>query len=174
MTADSLTSKFILLILLVFLLHACGFQLRGQADLPSALAVTYIDVNQSANVPPSELAQALKRALVSNGNMVVDDPQTATATLKILGESQARRTIATGPQGDVREYELNYVVAYNVTLADGSILMPKDTIRITRDVLYAESQVLGREAGEEIIKRDMISDAAFSIIRRLQAIRQSS
>ena len=156
--------------ILGLLLTACGFQLRGQAQLPPAMAVTYIASNTPSSAPPSELERTLRLVLETNGVTVTDDSQAATATIAILGESESRRTLATGPNGEVREYTLNYIVDYAVRLADGAELIPKDTLRVSRDVLYDEAQVLGRAAGETITMRDMIYDVAYSIIRRLQAV----
>lgn len=152
------------------LLAACGFQLRGQAQLPDALDVTYITGTMNPNAPPSPLARALRTALEANGVTVTEDPAAASATVAILGESLNRRVLATGPEGEMREYTFTYTVDYAVTATKGTAFIPKDTLTISRDVLYDEADVLGRTAGEDIALREMVSDAAYAIIRRLQAV----
>ncbi len=161
------------LLLLFVLLSACGFKLRGQAQLPPELANTYIRDNRPVGAPPTQLALALKRALETNGVTITNDPESATAIIAILSAQNHRRTIAAGSEGQVREYELRYEVDYEVSLAGKSKLIPKDTLIISRDALYDEARVLGRAAGEELLIRDMIADVTYSIIRRLQAVAQS-
>lgn len=149
-------------------LAGCGFQLRGKMDTPPDLTV-YIQSNRPPNAPPSELRRTLELILETNGAQVTDDPAKATATVKLLDEDLRRRTIATGPGGEVREYELRYTVDYAVSRADGSQAVPRSTAIVFRDLLYSETEVLGRAAGEEIVVRDMVSDVAYSILRRLIA-----
>lgn len=153
---------------LVSLLAGCGFHLRGQADLPMDLAM-HIQDSTAPGEPPSRLRRELERILVTNGVTVTDDPEAADAVLKILREDLRRRTIATGPDGEIREYELRYTVDYALTRPDGQDSISQDTISVARDLLYSEARVLGRTAGEQITIRDMTSDLAYSILRRVQA-----
>lgn len=162
--------------LLLLLLSGCGFKLRGQAQLPPEMATTYLKTNRPAGSSPSELALTLERVLKANGVTVTTDPAAATATLEILQEGVSRRTIAAGTTistgqttAQIREFTLKYDVNYRVTLANGKVLIPQATASVSRDMVYNEARVLGKEAGEEILLRDMASDLARSIIRRLQA-----
>ena len=164
--------RFLLLMLAALLLGSCGFHLRGQADLPPAMAVTAIVDNQPPNAPPGDLALALGRALEANGIDLTDDPDEATAVIRILYDNLNRRTLATGPRGEIREYNLRYQVGYSVITAGGDKLIPKDEIVASRDLLYAETRVLGREAGEDIALSDMVGDVAYTILRRLQVLNQ--
>jgi len=160
---------FAVLGLLLLVVSSCGFQLRGQAQLPAALQVVYIEDNTPPTAPPSPLAGALKDALEAQEVTVTSDPQEATATLVILHEEILRRTLATGPEGEVREYTLRYDISFAVNRAEGTVLIPKEDLNFSRDLLYSETQVLGRAAGEELVIRDMVADAAWTIIRRLEA-----
>ncbi|MCP5420085.1 MAG: hypothetical protein H6970_02845 [Gammaproteobacteria bacterium] len=154
------------------ILGGCGFHLRGQAQLPPEMAVTYIQTEGSPSEPPSALKLTLQRALEANGVTVTQDPGQAQARLIILHEKSRRRTLAAGAGGDSREYTFTYTVDYTATKADGTPLIPKETIVRARDLLYSESDVLGRDAGEEIVLRDLRSDIARSILLRLQLINQ--
>lgn len=151
-------------LLLVMLLTGCGFHLRGQAQLPPAMAVTYIKTEN----PHSPLTRALRSALEASGVEVTTEPEAATATVEIIDETFRRRTLAVGSRGEERDYELRHQVRYAVSLADGSRPIPRGTIDTSRNLLYDETDVLGRAEGEEMAIRDMSSDLAWSIIRRLQ------
>lgn len=149
------------------LLAGCGFHLRGQADLPPELALTYIAYNQRDN-PNSPLVRALKRALEANGVEVTDSLELSTAQVRVIDEQQRRRILATDAQGDAREYELSYEISYAVLLAGGERLVPAETLRTSRNLFYAESEVLGRAEGEALMVDDMATDLSWSIIRRIQ------
>lgn len=155
---------------LILTASGCGFQLRGQTDLPRDLKV-YIQSKEGEGIPPSQLRRTLMLILKANGVTVAESPEAADATLKILEENLRRRTLATGPNGEVREYELSYSVDYAISLADGTQLVPKSDLTVYRDLLYGESDVLGRAEGEEIAIREMLSDVAYSILRRVSATR---
>ncbi len=146
------------------LLAGCGFHLRGQADLPPAMAVTYI----RSEDPQSLMARTLARNLEANGVRVTENAKAATATISILRDEMLRRTLAAGPTGEAREYELRQLVDYAVTLEDGTPLVPRNTISATRDALYNETEVLGRAEGEAILFQDMATDLSQTILRRLQ------
>ena len=85
-------------ILLTLFLAGCGFQLRGQADLPPELAVVYIQSIQGTGLPPGVLSRRLQTVLVGSGVRVVRDPAQATATITILNEGSGRRAVA-APSG---------------------------------------------------------------------------
>ena len=150
--------------LLALLLTGCGFHLRGQAQLPPAMAVTYINSED----PRSPFTRALRDALEANRAEVTTEPEVATATIEILSEELRRRTLAVGPRGEERDYELRYEVTYALSQADGEQPILKDTISASRNLLYDEANVLGRAEGEQMMIRDMSIDLAWFIIRRLQ------
>lgn len=148
----------------------CGFHLRGRAQLPPAMAKTYIAYPQPPGTQPSPLVPVLTRLLRANGVKVVTNPKTAGAKLQILSDGSRTRILATDQIGNVRETELIYEVSYLVSQPNGHLLVPSDKIRITRNIIYPETQVLGRFEGEQMTLREMINDAAYSIVRRIQAL----
>jgi LPS-assembly lipoprotein len=173
--------KLVLCVLSV-LLAGCGFYLRGQAKMPPEMAVTYIKEKPSAGPRSSELAATLERLLLANGIKVIADPQAATAVLEIFETAIRRRTLAASPvitssstqpgeTEQLREYILRYNVDYQVTLANGKTLIPRETVSASRNLLSNESKVLAQTPGEEILVGDMISDVSRTIMLRLQAAR---
>jgi LPS-assembly lipoprotein len=168
--AVTMIGRRLLIILLVLTLNSCGFKLRGQFELPAAMAFTYIDSRRPPNTPPTALAAALTSALRVNGVVVTDKPEDAGARLLILNENYQRRTIASGKSGEVRQYDLEYNVNFMVTLKDGKTLVPEQNVSVLRDILYDETQILGRVEGEELTRQEMIRDVASAIMRRLQAL----
>ena len=158
-------------ILLTLFLAGCGFQLRGQADLPPELAVVYIQSIQGTGLPPGVLSRRLQTVLVGSGVRVVRDPAQATATITILNEGSGRRAVAADRFNVKREYFLAYNAAYQVTLVNGKTLIPAETITANRNLLFDENRVLGFEAAQESLIDSMADDLAWQIIRRLQALK---
>ncbi|MFO1425051.1 MAG: LPS assembly lipoprotein LptE [Candidatus Competibacteraceae bacterium] len=153
------------------LLAGCGFQLRGQAQLPPELAVVYVQSQQSIGAPPGALSRRLPLLLTGNGVTVTRDPTQATATITILSEASGRRAVAADRFDIKRQYVLAYDVSYQVTLANGKTLVAAEGLSANRALLFDENRVLGFEAAQESLVDSMVDDLAWQIIRRLQAIK---
>ena len=69
---------------LTLLISACGFQLRGSANLP-------YETLHVAAAPTSAVANEIRRSIASGSNTrVIADPKQAQATLHLLGEEIGR------------------------------------------------------------------------------------
>ncbi len=153
------------------LLAGCGFQLRGQAQLPPELRVTYVQSQQAIGMPPGIVSRKLRSMLASNGVTVAPDPTQATAILTILSEGSGRRTVAADRFDIKREYFVVYSATYEVKLPDGKTLIAAENISANRTLLFDENRVLGFEAAQESLVESMAEDLAGQILRRLQAIK---
>ena len=167
--AIPLSSTVGLVVLLALALTACGFRLRGQAQLPPAMQLTYVKFNRPPDTHASGLEQTLTSLLEANGVQLTTDPKKATATLEILNEVSNENLTATSNQGLTRLYNLTYQVTYRVVLPDGKILLPQTQTSASRDILYPESAVLDKAQGAQIAQHSMEYEAARSILYRLEA-----
>ncbi len=157
--------------LIALLVTGCGFQLRGQAQLPPELSVTYVQSQQAIGTPPGVLNRKLQSLLASNGVTVTRDPAQAMAIITILREGSGRRTVAADRFDVKREYLLAYDAIYEVKLANGKTLIAAEGVGASRALLFDENRVLGFEAAQEFLVDSMAEDLAWQIIRRLQAVR---
>ncbi|MFO1371163.1 MAG: LPS assembly lipoprotein LptE [Candidatus Competibacteraceae bacterium] len=157
--------------LAMLLLAGCGFQLRGQAQLPPELSVVYVNSQQAIGAPPGFVSRRLQLLLASNGVTVTRNPTQATATITILSEDSGRRTVAADRFDIKREYFLAYSANYQVTLANGKPLIAEEGVTTNRMLLFDENQVLGFEAAQESLVDGMADELAWQIIRRLQALK---
>lgn len=144
------------------MLSACGFQLRGSAQLPFST----LHVIGAGNTP---LGQELRRALRASNVRLEDTPEQAEASLQILSELRERLILSLGGQGRVREYTLRYRLAYRLTSAKSGVITPATEILLKRDISFNDNEVLAKESEEALLYRDMQSDAVQQLIRRLQA-----
>jgi len=140
----------------------CGFQLRGQAQLP--FETLYIPAG-------SPLAVELKRNVAAaSKTRLLDNPGDAQAVLGFTGELRDKVILSFNAAGSVSEYRLRYRVGFRVTdPKGGQVYLPESEILLTRDVSYSDAQVLAKEAEEVLLYRDMQSDMVQQILRRLVA-----
>ncbi|MDP2239653.1 MAG: LPS assembly lipoprotein LptE [Burkholderiales bacterium] len=150
------------------LLSACGFHLRGPADLP--FDTLYVQA------PPTSLfATQLKRA-VSAGSQtrIADSAKSAAATLQILNEVREKQILSLSTGGRVSEFRLLYRVSYRLLDSKNIDQIPPSQIELQRDFAYNDQQVLAKEAEEALLYRDMQTDAVHQLVRRLQAAKLKS
>jgi LPS-assembly lipoprotein len=160
-------SSFILLAA-TLLVAACGFQLRGVAELP--FESIYVQA-----APKSLLAQEIMRAVRSGSSTrVAEKPDTAEVTLQIITERQERQILSLTGGGRVAEYQLRYRVMFRLTDMKKREYIPASEIVLSRDYAYRDDQVLSKESEEALLYRDMRSDAVRQLVRRLQVARLKS
>jgi LPS-assembly lipoprotein len=141
-------------------LAACGFRLRGTAEVPF----------QSLYVPGanSGLALDLKRNIEAGTHAkVVDDPKRADAILVFSTENREKEILSLTGTGRVREFQLRYRVGFRVHDGKGGEFIPQSVIQLTRDISFSDTDVLAKEAEEQLLFRDMQSDMVQQILRRL-------
>jgi LPS-assembly lipoprotein len=138
---------------------ACGFQLRGLADL--SFDKLYMQ-GQSLTISTS-----LKKQLAINGVKVVSTPEEAQLLLEMLSESTEDRILSLSGAGKVREYELFYRVHFRVRDAASDLWGPSQTVENRRDFSYDDTQLLAKQFEEARLYEDMRADAVREILRRL-------
>jgi LPS-assembly lipoprotein len=160
-----LSRKALLLSLLV-LVTACGFRLRGTAEVPF----------QTHYVPGATagIALDLKRNIQAGTRArVVDDPKDADAVLQFTEESRAKEILSLTAAGRVREFQLRYRVGFRVHDNKGAEFVPTNVIQLTRDVTFNDAEILAKEQEEQLLFRDMQADMVQQILRRLAAAKPS-
>lgn len=157
--------KKILLLSLVLTLGACGFHLRGAAQLPFETIYVQGGGNQ--------MGPDLQRYLRHGTNVkVVQTPGEAQAILAILGESTEKRILSLTGGGRVGEFELYYRLSFRVHDGKGGELMPVQQLELKRVLSFSDAQVLAKEQEEALLYRDMQGDAVQQVIRRLAALKK--
>jgi len=142
-------------------LAGCGFQLRKAPEFEF----------KSIAVPAtSSFANQVKRNLRATGTVEVvptDQLANAQAVLDILAEKRESVVISTNAAGQVRELQLRLTVSFRVRGKDGKELLAPTEISQSRDITYNETAALAKEGETALLYRDMESDIAQQILRRL-------
>jgi LPS-assembly lipoprotein len=160
-----LSSRNTLVVALLLTLAACGFKLRGTAEVPF----------ETLFLPGATggIALDLKRNIqVGTNAKVVDDPAKAEAVLQFTEETRQKEVLSLTGAGRVREFQLRYRVGFRVHDGKGGEYIPQSTIQLTRDVTFNDTEILAKEQEEQLLFRDMQADMVQQILRRLAAAKK--
>ena len=158
-------TRLLLILLLPLLLAACGFQLRGDADLPEEMARTHMAIDD----PYSTLARRVQTMLEQNGVKFVA-PGQATAILEIPENRVLTQVLTIADNARVREYRISHSVQFRLTDADGNELMEMQTFRQTREISFDEQKILASSREQEYLKEDLAENLARQMVNRLESI----
>jgi len=157
----------LMLALALLALTACGFHLRGQADL------SFQNLYLKGSGAPAVAAE-LKRMLRTNGIKVVSVPEQSEFQLELMSESSEKRILSLSGGGKVREFEILYRVNFRTRETGSELWGPMQTVDGRRDYSYDDTQLLAKEGEEARLNSDMRSDAVREIMRRLSAQKSSA
>jgi LPS-assembly lipoprotein len=147
------------------LLAGCGFRLRGTADVPFG---TLYGPNADSGI-----ALDLKRNVQAGTQAkVVDDAKQAEAILVFSDEAREKNILSLTAQGRVREFQLRYRVGFRMHDGKGNDYIPQTQIALTRDITFNDTDVLAKEAEEQLLFRDMQNDMVQQIMRRLASAKR--
>ncbi len=146
----------------------CGFRLRRYDGVP--FASLYIDAPAG-----NAVAQRLRTLLQAGGHTrLAASAAEAEAVLKLSADSRTKTILSLSGGGRVTEYRLSLEIRYGITDRADRLLAESETIELTRDLTYDDTQLLAKGAEEELLYRDMDENAALRILRRLQALGTAS
>ena len=114
----------------------------------------------------------LQRQLQYNGVALMGGPALAEAVVTLRDERFEQRVLSVDPRtGKVREYELAYRVDLMVADAKGHSLLAAQSIDLLRDYTFDETAALAKSDEEQLLRQEIIQDAAATVLRRLETIR---
>lgn len=159
--------RYITLALLISLIQACGFQLRGALDLSQDISPIYVQQNNLF-----ELGREIQSLLNANKLQIAENEKQAKAQLALLSEIRSRRVLSVDSNGRVREYLLNYTVNFSIKIKQTTGIKQQDrqdTISVRRSLVFDPEAVIAVVNESEILYKDMQRDVARLILLKLQA-----
>ena len=163
---QSIVRRFSIVFLFALALSACGYQLRGVADL--SFKKLHI---QGA---PLSISKDLKKSLKTNGIQVVDNAEDADLLLELLNEANVKEILSLSGTGVVREYELKYRASFRTRAPASPTWSAPQTVQTRRTYSYNDSALLGKAEEEARLNLDMHKDAVREIMRRLTAVKPAA
>jgi LPS-assembly lipoprotein len=122
----------------------------------------------------SVVTTGLKRAIrASKSTRVAEKAEDAQATFLPTAEAREPIILSLSSAGRVREKRLRYRYAYRIIDPKGRDLVLPGTVELTRDLTYADSDVLAKTQEEDLLWRDMETDLVQQLMRRLAAAKPS-
>ena len=119
-------------------LAACGFQLRGTAEVP--FKTLYLPGATGG------IALDLKRQIQAGTDAkVIDDPKQADAILQFSHEAREKQILSLTGTGRVREFRLLYRVGWRVHDGKGGDYVPQTSFELTRYVSFNDAEVLSKQ-----------------------------
>ena len=117
----------------------------------------------------------LRRNLAALANVqLITDParqQTADVILDILQEQRIKTVVGINAAGQVREFQLRFILRFRLRTAKGRELIEPTELAQQRDISFNEAAVLAKEAEEAQLYRNMQTDLVQQILRRLAAVK---
>jgi LPS-assembly lipoprotein len=146
-------------------LAACGFHLRGAANVPPEMTRTYIATNSRHTV----FYRKIRGAFIAAGVNVVDTSGEATAVFNIVEDSTGQRVVSVSARNVPREYEVWYTVNYELSSGEKT-LIPESSQSLTRDYTYDETEVLGKAREEEVLRDALVDDLVRIALIQISAL----
>ncbi|HZH43349.1 MAG TPA: LPS assembly lipoprotein LptE [Lysobacter sp.] len=153
-------------IALALALSACGFHLRSALTLPPDLG----PVRVASGNPYSPLADDLAQALTRAGAQAATAEDENAAVLDLISERWGDTPIAVDQFGRAQEFSLRYAVVFELRAADGTALVPRQAIELSRDYVSSPTNAIGTEGEREILQHELQREMAASVLRRIDAV----
>ena len=154
-----------ILVVLMALMAGCGFQLRGSYSLP--YESIYV-----AGADYALIVANLKRAIRgTSGTRLAESAKDAQATFLTTAEARDSVILSVSSSGRVREKRLRYRYGYRIVDGQNRDLVLPGVVELTRDLSYADSDVLSKTEEENLLWRDMENDLVQQLMRRLAAVK---
>lgn len=157
-------------IVLALALSACGFHLRNELVLPSDAA----PVRVSSVDRYSPLADSLTQSIERAGAQIAEPGDETATVLDLLSERWGSTPVSVDQLGRAQEFSLRYAVVFELRRADGTKLVPRQAVELSRDYISNPTNAIGTESEREILVVEMRREMAASIVRRLSAVARAS
>lgn len=147
-------------------LAGCGFALRREVALPAAWRRLAFEAPDPRGVLAREVRAALRRAgaeLVAAGAGV--------PVVRVLASGAAVEAAAIDATARVQEYAVILRVELEAAAADGSVALPKQTLELRREYAFDETQALGAQAQQDLIRRELEREMVQQVLLRIAALR---
>lgn len=165
-------AKFLILALSLFLLSACGFQLRGDYGLEQRLGKTNLQLNDEY----SDFSRKLVRSLEGAGVELVAI-EAAESVIIISKSAFTRQVLSIGNDARVREFRLNLEVEFTVVAAaepnessEALVRLKPQVLKQQRDLRFDASRVLATSRESEFLQEDMNDTLVRQFMQRLSQL----
>lgn len=157
--------KLSLVLLLVLIISACGFRLRGFIELPDNLQPLYIGSQGGA----SNLAATLARQLEQSGVAISKELSPSRLRLELKDFKSSQRQVVFGQR---EEFELSLQISASARDGEGEPLFTDEVLQAYRQYAYDSDKdsLLARDSLRKELLRSMEDDLIRQLTLRIQAL----
>lgn len=167
----------LLLLCMILVISACGFQLRGSGRQTGSRVVGQVFIDDSGGLT---VTQELRNALTAKQVQFAAFRKNADTVISIGNEVLSRRVASVSASGRVSEYELLHAVdlltlrsrdgvkAGEIPLDKQNMQNPQ-TVSVIRDYTYDETDVLAKNDEEQILRSEMKEELVRHLVLRIFA-----
>jgi outer membrane lipopolysaccharide assembly protein LptE/RlpB len=168
---------------------SCGFRLRGKVNIPAE----FLPIAIAADGVYIQLTPVLTQALQGAGLSLVETND-ANSVLRLIRENYVKKLLTVATSGESQTHSLQYMILFEVvkrnakmtadneqdvdgkqSAADQTSEVPlgqgndsmRQVVTVSRSFQFEKKAVLSSATEEAIIKKEMLTDAAQQILRRL-------
>lgn len=147
--------------LIITLLTACGFQLRGNVAVPERFQTLSLQAN-----PNNDFTAALVEQLKANSIQV---NASAPVQLVIHHDDQEVRTVSYSSRSKSAEKEIIQEVQFSVKdRRKNTTIIPKTDLQVRRAFLYDDTKIAAMREQQALIKEELSFELAGRLLRQLQ------
>ncbi|MCX2982327.1 hypothetical protein EYC98_15800 [Halieaceae bacterium IMCC14734] len=153
----------VLIIGLTMVLSSCGFQLRGNIDIPPE----WQQLRLVSPSPNGELAREVRDGFSNNGVQWVED-NSANYILRLADERFQQRNLTIGSNARATEFELTLDTTLQVMDAAGEEVMPPSQVTVTRVMTHDPENVAGKVEESRLLRDEMRIDLVQQLLRKIR------
>ncbi len=151
---------------MICLLSACGFQLRGAGTGGTALPEAWKSMYLVTNDPNSEFTRDVSALFSATGVIWADDRVSANFILVLQPERFEQRNLSLNSQARVAEYELIMRAQFSVLNADNKEEIPPTTVSVVKRMQNDPDNVTGKASELQLLKVESRRELAQQILQR--------
>jgi len=159
------SARILLVLALAIALGGCGFQLRG-TQTATAMPQDWQKMNLVTGNPNSEFSREVQARFSANGIQWVDRNE-ADYVLKLGPERFSQRNLSLNAQARAAELELTMRSNFTVIAPSGDEVMPDTEATVVKQMENDPRNVVGKAEEIQILKREMRTELAQQILRRI-------
>ena len=101
--------------------------------------------------------------------MLSDSPIDATATFDISFDQTSQRVLSVSTRNVPTEYEVFYTITYSL-YSRSHVLLPPQTLTLTRDYTYDSTLVLGKAREGELLRDAIVQDLVRVVLKQISTL----
>lgn len=153
---------------LVLLLSACGFHLRGY-NVETSIEDFFV-VAPSSSLFQQDLEQVLRTA----GAAEAGSRSEADVVIEILDERNLQRAASTTGNARVAEYELDVGALVGILDGSGKVLAEPQWINRVRVYRIDRDNLTGNSQEQALVERELRADVVQAVLRKVTAVSRNA